>query len=317
MSVIEAPQDRIIAPVRLGLSDSDLIERRKAIGASDAAAILGLSPYKTAYQVWLEKTGNLLPEGASSKAAEAGHMLEPAVLQYAANYLNQPLRTQVRVAYSGGPIVATLDAITQDGLPVEAKTAGVTGPLTGDWGERLTDQVPEHYLVQVLCQLICTGAERAWLFALLPGRGFQEFIIDRHEALCAGVATQLLDWWEEHIDGNVPPSIESTPMEVVKRIRRQQGRVVHVPSGNEWLLDTLERLKADRKDVEDRIEETQRLIIDSMAETVDGEVVFGDEAVFQDGRIATYYETHTKPYTAEIPAKSYRVLRIKKAKVAK
>lgn len=33
--------------------------RRSHIGSSDIAAILGKDPYKTAYDVWLDKTGQL------------------------------------------------------------------------------------------------------------------------------------------------------------------------------------------------------------------------------------------------------------------
>ena len=34
-----------------------LEERRKGIGGSDVAAIMGLSPWKTAYQVYQDKRG--------------------------------------------------------------------------------------------------------------------------------------------------------------------------------------------------------------------------------------------------------------------
>jgi len=38
--------------------------RTKSIGGSDCAAILGKSPYKSAYDVWLEKTGKISYEDA-------------------------------------------------------------------------------------------------------------------------------------------------------------------------------------------------------------------------------------------------------------
>jgi predicted phage-related endonuclease len=39
-----------------------LAERRKGIGSSDAAAILGVHPYKSAYAVWAEKTGLIVED---------------------------------------------------------------------------------------------------------------------------------------------------------------------------------------------------------------------------------------------------------------
>ncbi|WP_410960483.1 YqaJ viral recombinase family protein, partial [Salmonella sp. SAL4361] len=37
--------------------DQFLAGRKKGIGGSDVAAILGFSPYKSPYQLWLDKTG--------------------------------------------------------------------------------------------------------------------------------------------------------------------------------------------------------------------------------------------------------------------
>ena len=55
--------------------------RRKSIGGSDAASILGLNQYNSAYSLWCEKTGKITPEDISSKeAVRLGNDLE----QYAA-----------------------------------------------------------------------------------------------------------------------------------------------------------------------------------------------------------------------------------------
>ena len=44
-----------------------LEERKKGIGGSDAATILGLNPYKTSIQLWEEKTGRKQAEDISDK----------------------------------------------------------------------------------------------------------------------------------------------------------------------------------------------------------------------------------------------------------
>ena len=43
--------------------------RSTTIGGSDAAAILGLNPYKSPYALWAEKTGKVIPEDISQKEA--------------------------------------------------------------------------------------------------------------------------------------------------------------------------------------------------------------------------------------------------------
>ncbi len=56
-----------------------LKERRKAIGGSDAAAIIGLNAYATPYTVWADKTGRL-PEKPDSEAMRQGRDLEQYVV---------------------------------------------------------------------------------------------------------------------------------------------------------------------------------------------------------------------------------------------
>lgn len=57
-------------------------QRRKHLDASEVPAILGLSPYKSGYQVWLEKLGKVAP-WQGSDASRAGQRLESAVLDQA------------------------------------------------------------------------------------------------------------------------------------------------------------------------------------------------------------------------------------------
>ena len=61
-------------------SDEDwLAERRKGIGGSDVAAIMGLSAYSTPYQVWLEKTQGIHEDISEKPAVMWGNILEPVV----------------------------------------------------------------------------------------------------------------------------------------------------------------------------------------------------------------------------------------------
>ena len=55
-------------------------DRKTAIGASEAAAILGLSPYETQWDVFLRKTGQA-PEFSDSVYTRAGDALEPLIGQ--------------------------------------------------------------------------------------------------------------------------------------------------------------------------------------------------------------------------------------------
>ena len=57
-----------------------LAERRKSIGGSDAATILGMNPYRSRYNLWLEKTGGLFPdEICDRESVRLGNDLEEYV----------------------------------------------------------------------------------------------------------------------------------------------------------------------------------------------------------------------------------------------
>ena len=53
--------------------------RTKGIGGSDVSIIAGINPYKSVYQLWLEKTGRMIPEQTDSEYAHFGTLLEPIV----------------------------------------------------------------------------------------------------------------------------------------------------------------------------------------------------------------------------------------------
>ena len=58
--------------------DEWLEERRKGIGGSDVAALLGLNPYKTPLALWEEKTAKNVSD-CTSESAYWGTMLEDVV----------------------------------------------------------------------------------------------------------------------------------------------------------------------------------------------------------------------------------------------
>lgn len=58
-----------------------LRERKKGIGGSDVAAILGLSKWKSAYDIWVDKTTDVLQEEYSNESIYWGNVLEEVVAQ--------------------------------------------------------------------------------------------------------------------------------------------------------------------------------------------------------------------------------------------
>jgi len=67
------------APKSAVLDEMDIaVARRKVVGGGDVAAIVGVHPYKTAHDVWLEKLGLAVIE--ENEAMYWGKVLEPVIL---------------------------------------------------------------------------------------------------------------------------------------------------------------------------------------------------------------------------------------------
>lgn len=86
--------------------------RKKGIGGSDAAAILGLSPFKTNVQVWEEKTGRRVPDDISDKPnVKYGKAAEELLIKlFALDYPQYKVRINRNVVYKRGFMFASLDA---------------------------------------------------------------------------------------------------------------------------------------------------------------------------------------------------------------
>lgn len=139
--------------------------RRQGIGGSDAAAILGLNPYKTNIELWEEKTGKKEPEDIGNKPVvkygnEAeGHLRALFALdhpQYEVFYKEFKLFKNTEHHF----IFATLDGwlneskeSTRNGI-LEIKTTEI---MNGSQMAKWKDKIPDNYYIQCLHQLLATG----------------------------------------------------------------------------------------------------------------------------------------------------------------
>lgn len=278
-----------------------LEDRKGAIGASDVAAILGVSPWASAWDVWADKTRRTEP-WSGNDATRMGHFFERSILDWATQQLGD-LAIGERILHPTLPIASTLDArVLSTNRPVEAKTTGLVGPVYGDWGDEGTDQVPDYYLVQVHTQLLCTGADLAYLYSLIPGRGIVRYEIARSESFCEKLGNILDDWWTKHIINDEEPSHERASLEVVKRLKRVPEKVVSLDDSALSIVAQLDEAKATKKQADSQVEYLQAQLLASLGD--------GELGQLPDGREVTYFAQTRKSYTVE--ESTYRVMRIRK-----
>lgn len=191
------------------LSRQDWLEVRKSgIGGSDAAAAVGLNPFKSQTELWLEKTGRGadLPKPDPNDTTEPiywGTLLEPIV---AAAYTQQTGRRVRKVnAVLRHPTIpfmlANLDREVI-GAPdvdiLECKTAGQFG------ARHWQDGVPEYVQLQVQHQLAVTGKRAADVAVLLCGQQLAVYRIERDDELIARLIQLEAEFWR-YVETDTPP----------------------------------------------------------------------------------------------------------------
>lgn len=192
----------------MAMTDHIAASHRDRLGCSELAAAIGISPYKTPYRLWEEKTGRVEPEDLSDNLrVTLGNRLEDAVAKLWSDLTGINLRRRNRPIHHDDWLVAHLDREIVGKREVwEGKTAlGLF--LSEEWGPDGTDHVPMHYLVQCLGYLGVTGAERCHLAALIAGPELRHYVIERDENTIQRVLERGREFWDNYVRTDTPPPI--------------------------------------------------------------------------------------------------------------
>lgn len=193
--------------------DDWLAVRRQGIGSSDAAAAVGLNPYKSPLELWMEKTGkgNLLPQVDPNDEESPmywGNILEPIVAaHYTKRTGNRVRRINAVLQHPKHPwMLANIDREVTGAADVqilECKTAGINGARL--W----RDGVPEYVQLQVQHQLAVTGKKAADVAVLLGGQTLEIHRIARDETLIANLIHLQGIFWQL-VESNTPPPVDGS-----------------------------------------------------------------------------------------------------------
>lgn len=227
--------------------------RRQGVGGSDVAAIMGLSRYRSPYEVWAEKCGlSESPDLSENQAVQWGNILEPVI---AVHYRDLHPETEV---IPGSCVMrsvrrpwaqASLDYEIKDprlGKGVlEIKTAGARSSAQWDEG------VPIYYLTQVAHYMSVTGWGFADVAVLIGGQDYREYRIMRDKEDIDAVERAVDGFWHlvETMD---PPELSGIGREgrvLLDRYGGGEGVVESVqdpPELESWLTykDLLKSTKA-------------------------------------------------------------------------
>lgn len=192
-----------------------LVERRTAITATDAGAILGVSKYAAPIDVYLDKVG----EGhqvVQTDRMEAGNRMQRPIIEWWADrkgvsVFHEPAWT-FRKSEREARIGASLDAYVfgKDAtatMPVDAKNIGWK---SAEWGDADTGRIPLGYAVQLVVQMYVTNAERAFLPVLFSGYDLVPYVLDRDPDLESEIVGRCAEFWTKYVEPRIPPPVDGS-----------------------------------------------------------------------------------------------------------
>jgi putative phage-type endonuclease len=239
-----------------------LENRRKGIGGSDAAAVLGLSKWKTPLQVYQEKRGEIGGQ-EDNEAMLWGRVLEPAVRQQYAERTGRVVRIPEGIlTHPDHPfMLANVDGVTDDGRLVEIKTART--PI--GFGEPGTDEVPQAYLIQVQHYLTVTELSIADLAVLIGGSDYRQYEIPADAELQGMIIEGEAAFWK-HVEDGIPP--EPISFADMQQRYGRSSTSAKVIAGREIVeaVELLRKIKEANKAGELAEEEQKAIIMKALGE---------------------------------------------------
>ena len=256
--------------------------RQRGIGSSDAAAAVGLSPYKSPLTLWLEKTGRQLPEDVSGKEAVVwGTVLEPVLARVYAERTGRRVRRVNAVLQHPEHtfMLANLDREVvghPDGPGIlEIKTASYHS--APQWEEG----VPVAYQCQVLHQLAVTGHAWAEVAVLIGGQDFRIYRIERDEEKIRDLTERETQFWLQVTRNQQPEpdGSEDAGSALAWLFPRDDGETVDLSDSPEFnqLFGELLHLREHKEEVELRESQIKQRLQATLGEATAG--------LFADGKI--------------------------------
>ncbi|MFC3797930.1 YqaJ viral recombinase family protein [Cohnella sp. GCM10012308] len=293
-----------VAAVTKGLPREEWLKlRTRGIGGSDASAVVGLNPWKSKVAVFLEKTGQSIPD-TTGEAAYWGNALEDVVAR------EFSLRTGLKVQRSNKLyqhpehrfMIGNVDRIVTDSQKRKGVLEVKTTTNEKDWDD---DRIPDHYAIQLQHYMTVMGLDYGHFAVLLGGFGgfkFKSTYIERDDRISKYLIDMEKQFWHDHVLKQNPPMIDgsaaSTDLLSYLYPTSTPNSILQLSSEYEPRVKELREAEAAKKAAEERLEAAKNFI---KAAAADAEII-----MLNGEKIATWKshdETRmdTKTFKAEEP----------------
>jgi putative phage-type endonuclease len=295
------------------LTSEQLEARRKGIGGSDIACILGLSPWKTPTELFYEKRGEIdEPDLSDSQVIHFGNVLEGVVAdEYARRNDCKVERRNKLIASKRIPyMLANIDRkVVGEQKGLECKTADKF--TVKNWGEPGTDQIPDYYRTQCEHYMIVTRYPVWDLAVLVGGNEYRDYHIEQDKELSEVIIEECAKFWER-VQQNLVPDFDwghRTTAGLIKRLYPgTNGETVTLPDN----IDHWHTVKAEAEE----LVKTYQAVVDGAKNRILS--AMGENAVGQLPNVGTEYtRSEVKGSTYTVEREPYIVMRNRKMKTSK
>ena len=233
--------------------------RKRGIGGSDAGAVCGLNPYRTAIQVYYDKTTDEVEE-IDNEAMRQGREFEDYVARRFTEATGKKVRRANTMFYDErNPfMLADVDRmVVGENAGLECKTAS---PYMADkWQD---GKIPMSYQIQCHHYMSVCNADAWYIAVLIYGREFKYYRIDRDEEMIADLIHIEQDFWENCVlKGQIPePDGSKIADRVIAEYFKQSRQEVIPLTGfddklqrRQELVTVIDRMEREKKQIEQEL----------------------------------------------------------------
>lgn len=235
--------------------------RNSGIGGSDAGVIAGFNRWKSPYQLWLEKTGQVEPEDLSdNEYVYWGTVLEQVVADRFCELTGKKVQRKGMMQNNDDEwMLANVDRlIVGENAGLECKTAN--GFAGKEWEG---DKVPDSYYLQCQHYMMATGCEKWYIACLIGGNHFVYKEIQRNEDDINSLYAAEKAFWTDNVKGGIMPEVDgsdSCAAALRERFPGGSAEEVTLPDAAIGILDNLDQLKEAKENIEEQIKKAQNEI---------------------------------------------------------
>lgn len=183
--------------------------RNRYIGGSDAGSVIGMNPYRSAYTLWAEKTGQIEPF-AGNLTTEVGAYLEELVAELFARETGKKVRKKNRVLINDAYPFACANVdrmVVGEKAFLEIKTTNSIPIMRAL--KHGGDEFPDAYYAQCVHYLAITGLQKCYLAVMINCRELKIYEMDRDEDEIAALMGAEKDFWD-HVTAKTPPAVDGS-----------------------------------------------------------------------------------------------------------